>query len=206
MFWICVILTSAKCWRSLKLFEIKKTLFFLWNRLLWCPCFVYLVTGSFAPPLGKSQMSIEVKWPSTNYMERGGSGFVDLYPCISSVSPLPASQTQAVRDIFPPNLFLGVARIPTSPPNLSCAHRTTCRKLICNHNVCKYAPWEPCKRPLYQHPNALAVNFPIYKSNSQVYTALSHVCLWHTSPIFADSLLILFLPKILKGSHYNIKL
>ena len=66
-------------------------------------------------------------------------------------------------------------------PNLSCAHRTTCRKLICNHNVCKYAPWEPCKRPLYQHPNALAVNFPIYKSNSQVYTALSRVCLWHTS-------------------------
>ena len=100
----------------------------------------YLVTGSFAPPLGKSQMSIEVKWPSTNYMERGGSGFVDLYPCISSVSHLPASQTQAVRDIFPPNLFLGVARIPTSPPNLSCVHRTTCRKLICNHNVCKYAP------------------------------------------------------------------
>ena len=166
----------------------------------------YLVTGSFTPPLGKSQMSIEVKRPSTNYMERGGSGFVDLYPCISSVSHLPASQTQAVRDIFPPNLFLGVARIPTSPPNLSCAHRTTCRKLICNHNVCKYAPWEPCKRPLYQRPNAPAVNFPIDKSNSQVYTALSHVCLWQTSPIFADSLLILFLPKILKGSHYSITL
>ena len=115
------------------------------------------------------------------------------------ISPPPT--TQAVRENFPLNLFLGVARIPTSPPNLSCAHRTTCRKLICNHNVCKYAPWEPCKRPLYQHPNALAVNFPIYKSNSQVYTALSHVCLWHTSPIFADSLLVILLPKILNGSH-----
>ena len=95
-------------------------------------------------------------------------------------SPPPKHNTSGQRK-FSAESIPGSRQDSHIAPNLSCAHRTTCRKLICNHNVCKYAPWEPCKRPLYQHPNALAVNFPIYKSNSQVYTALSRVCLWLTS-------------------------
>ena len=176
MFWICVILTSAKCWRSLKLFEIKKTLFFLWNRLLWCPCFVLFGHRKLYPTPGKIS---DVHWSETAidqlYGKRGIRlcGFISLY--FFRIPPPCFPNTGGQRKSIP-----GSRQDSHIAPNLSCAHRTTCRKLICNHNVCKYAPWEPCKRPLYQHPNALAVNFPIYKSNSQVYTTLSHVCLWQT--------------------------